>query len=309
MSRNLFGARVAGIFARTIHLLRLGWNAISGLLGRREIILQWGKVRDGVYFPTKREAGFFSQCSTSLADLGSVGVSVTRVVSRRAFREFRTVPGVNSWSAFFRQPVPPLAEPPVLRFDPHKDHHAVYQNLDIARFQPLVQTYFAPSKKVLNRTAALIKKYRLDLTELIAVNIRGTDKHTEIPQPPVERYLTLAREMRATFPTHKVLLVTDQTQYILPFKAEFGADLITFSELPTTRSDASIHSLISRRERESFGVTFFAAVLIISGANGVITHTGNGAFWTALFRGHTRGFVQVRGLKEVHRGAGFGNDV
>ena len=277
------------------------WRALIIWRRRHDIQLKWGRWRSGTYFPQQREAGFFSQCSTSLADLGDIDFAVKRVSSRGAFKEFRTIPGVNSWSQFFLQPTTSQLDASALRFDPHADHHGVYQELDFPLYEPFVRNYFSPSKKIRRRYRALLSKYNLDLEKLIAVNIRGTDKHTEISQAPAEQYLSLAREMRERYPSHKVLLVTDQAQFTVPFFEEFGEQLVIFSELPTTQSNASIHSLLSWYQRQSFGETFLATIWIISQANVVITHTGNGALWTALYRGSARRFLQVRGSDEVYR--------
>jgi hypothetical protein len=279
------------------------WKALKLLRGRHDVQLRWGSWRSGTYIPQKREAGFFSLCTTSLADLGDLNLGVKKVSSRGAFKEFRTIPGVNSWSQFFLQPAIDSLATSALRFDPHADHHGIYQDLDFPRYAPFVRNYFSPSKKVQRRHRALVAKYNLDLGKTIAVNIRGTDKHTEISQAPVERYLSLAREMRERYPFHKVLLVTDQGQFIAPFREEFGKDLVLFSELPTTQSGASIHSLLSWHQRHLFGKTFLATIRIISQADVVITHTGNGAFWTALYRGNANRFIQVRGSDEIYRSA------
>lgn len=223
---------------------------------------------------------------------------VRGVVARRAFHEFRSVPGVNSWSVFFQQPSAVIDQPEANDYLATLHHHDNYGALLFGAFEPFVRHYFSPSTTVLRRVTFFRDKYALNSQKLIAVNIRGTDKHTEVPPAPVERYLELAVRAKNKVRSSRVLLVTDQAQFIEPFRTEFGDQLVVLDELPTTTTNDSIHPSLKVRDRQRFGVNFLSAIRIIAGAKSVITHTGNGAFWTALFRGHTTGLVQLRGSEQ-----------
>ena len=260
--------------------------------------LTWGVVSRGIYKPVKRHAGIFSLCSTSLEDLATTKNAIWHVSARRAFHEFRTVPGRNSWSVYFQQPNGRATQPEPDPYVERQHHHDEYRALKFDSFEPFVRHYFSPSKAVRKRVRYFRDKYSLDGERLIAVNIRGTDKYTEVPPAPVEHYLELAVRAQSVNSSSRVLLVTDQTQFMEPFRAEFGNRLVVFGELPTTTSNESIHPALKVRERQRFGLDFMAAIRIIASAKTVITHTGNGAFWTALFRGNTSGLVQLHGSNQ-----------
>lgn len=264
--------------------------------------LRWGTVRKGSYWPTYRDAGFFSICSTTLGDLGSLEDPVSRIFANKVFRQYRALPRLNSWSLFFRQPSRTTGDitsaPYVSTFVKQNLHHGEYYSLDLASFAPFVDRYFTPSKSVERKKRRFLRTYRIDPRDLIAVNIRGTDKWKEIPPASVERYLQLAERALSDSPTSRILLVTDQHQFLAPFVARFEDRLIVIRELPTTSLlDRPLHHALRFSARKDFGVNFLAAVLIVASARVVITHTGNTAFWTTLFRGNTIGLVQLRGAE------------
>jgi len=271
----------------------------QGLAGQI-LRLRWGTVRRKSYRPTPRDAGFFSLCSSSLADLAQLERQIRRIVANRAFRRFRALPGGNTWSLFFQQPentgfglgrldyVATLVKKGL--------YHTNYSTLDFFAFAPFVRTYFTPSTKVQNKTKEFEKRYGLSPWNLIAVNIRGTDKWKEIPAADVDRYIQLAENAASEAPHAKILLVTDQHQFLSLFEARFADRLVVIRELPTTsRIDGPIHNALTLWQRRDFGVNFLAVVLLMASSRIVITHTGNTAFWTVLFRGHTNGLVQLRG--------------
>ena len=266
--------------------------------------LQFGRFSNGVYFPKGRDAGFFSLCSTSLLDLSQISSDVHEIKSRRLFRDYSSTSLISSdpWSVFFKQPK-------TGEFDLPKDrspftelhHHSVYREVNLASYGPFINRYFSPSDRVLDRYGHFIQSYGLDLSNTIAVNIRGTDKHTEVEPPPISTYLRLAEEALSEQPSSKILLVTDQQQYLDVFLRKFKSSLLSLDELPTTFSDVVIHKLLKKNQREDFGINFLATVLLISQSGKVITHTGNGALWTSLFRGRTKGLTQLSG-KDVYTG-------
>lgn len=255
----------------------------------------WGLIRGSSYYPRKRHAGFFSQCTTSLADLANVTDPVKKIIARKAFAEYRSVPTVNSWSIFFRQPTGQIIQPPATHYSSPSVVHEQYSSLDFGEILPFVHHYFLPSGRVQKRINSLRSRYGLLENNFIAVNIRGTDKHTEVPPAPIETYLIAAEEALRQTKSGRVLLVTDQTQFVSRFQGEFGTRLITVKELPTTSSDGVIHESLKRGQRQKFGINFLATILIVASAPKVVTHTGNGAFWTALFRGGCANLVQLRG--------------
>lgn len=271
------------------------FNRLQGDLVSRELETSWGVIRGSSYYPRKRHAGFFSQSTTSLIDLANTAVPIQKIIARRAFAEYRSFPGINSWSIFFRQPSTQLFQPLATRYQSPMVVHEIYSSLDLREILPFVDHYFRPSVRVEKRIEILRSRYDLSANSFVAVNIRGTDKQTELPLAPIESYLIAAENALRKSRQAKLLLVTDQTQFVSRFIGEFGERLITIRELPTTTSDEAIHAGLKQHQRQTFGLNFLATILIIASASKVVTHTGNGAFWTTLFRKGCANLVQLRG--------------
>lgn len=263
--------------------------------------LKYGSFFNGVYFPENRNAGFFSLCSTSLLDLCSIVEPVTRIESQKLFKEFGHRKHSDLWSVYFNQP-DGIFEGSTYFSErlTHLHHHEVYRDSPLAEFQPFLKQYFSPSDRVLEQMRFFLDKYSIDPSRTIAVNLRGTDKGIEVPTPPLQNYLNLAGEQLSKNPTFQILAVSDQQQYLSAFLSEFGSRVTIINELPTTTSKRVIHKKFWMRDRQNFGINFNATVLIMAAASKVITHTGNGAFWTALYRGSTVDLVQLRGSEIMH---------
>jgi hypothetical protein len=115
----------------------------------------------------------------------------------------------------------------------------------------------------------------------------------------LRHYLNLAGEELARNPGFRILAMSDQRQYLDTFRAEFGSDVSIFKELPTTTNNIVLHKQLSEGDKAMFGMNLLASVLILASARSLITHTGNLAFWTALYRGTSDGLVQLRGSEII----------
>lgn len=144
------------------------------------------------------------------------------------------------------------------------------------------------------RIGALKSQYRLDMSKIIAVCFRCTDKGTEVRQAPVGKYLTVVRRLVRRYPDHRVLLQTDDSRAKNIFLAAFGEKLIAIEEIPTTYGSTVMHESIEASERENFGLNLLAVVKILAEAHSVVTYTGNMGYWIALFRGGAKRLVQLR---------------
>ena len=262
--------------------------------------LRYGIERGGIYRPVRRTAGFFSQCTTILADLASLPTPARKIVARGALEAYRVLPGANSWNKFFSKPS--RSDPMTERSGEVADmvtpavQYSQYRALDFDFFSPLVEQYFQPSAEVVNRMRDFVTRYRIVPNELIAVNIRGTDKWKEVSAPRLQNFVKWGKEALRKHPNAKLLLVTDDSRLAEQFETAFVERVLRISELPmSSRTNSPIHRGLARSKREKFAVDFLAAVHIMSSAKILITHTGNVAFWTVLFRGHSKGLVQIHG--------------
>lgn len=118
-----------------------------------------------------------------------------------------------------------------------------------------------------------------------------------MPPIPVEDYLLEAEDLLAQNPGMRVLVQTDQKQVRDHLLEALGAKAFALDELPVTEGNTAIH-LCLEHGKQAFADHLLAVNLIMAKSQWVITHTGNVAFWTVLFRGHSDRVVQMGALAE-----------
>lgn len=258
----------------------------------------YAHLKDGTLHIT-HDAGFFSICSTALFEIAQCSREVEQIDASNSFKLFKS-PSTsrNPWPLFFENPKP-ISEQQSSRISKSRlalrlPHHAEYWLVDFKSAGPLVNNFFEPSRLVEARIADFKSQYSLDMSKIIAVWFRGTDKSTEVRQDAVGAYLTVVGRLVRRNPDHRVLLQTDDSNAKDPFLTAFGERLITIGEMPTTAGKTGMHEILESSERENFGVNLLAVVRIVAEAQHVVTYTGNIGYWIALFRGGTKRLVQLR---------------
>ena len=244
------------------------------------------------------DAGFFSICSTALYEIAKASSEIQAVDASSTFRAFKESPTKNLWPDIFVSPGP-VDQSQSLQISRSRaahrlPHHSIYRFINFRATNALVQNFFAPSKRITAQLDRLTADYSLDASTLIAVCYRGTDKATEVRQNPLAKYLKVTRDLALRYPSHRILLQTDDSNARELFAKEFGQQVTWFAELPTTTSATVMHKLVAVAEREEFAANLVAATILLSRAAHVVTYTGNLGYWIALYRGHTKGLIQLR---------------
>lgn len=244
-------------------------------------------------FYLNHDGGFFSNCSVTLFEIAQAKQMTTRVDASNSFSWLKTSVTEDVWGKFFTLPI--LRQPSSYGYwGETLLHHNRYSMLNFRIIEPLLNAYFHPSDLVVSRQSDLINNYEIDLSKLLTVNYRGTDKAQEITPTPVEKWIALTKtKLSRLNPATRVLIQTDQKQVRDQFIEEFKGRAFFFEELPVTVSTTVIHETLDIDKRENFAIDFFAATLVVANSHSVITHTGNVAFWTALFRGNTFELIQI----------------
>ena len=277
-----------------------GINALE-LLVNRLIGYRTGRSfaqRIGGTLRLTHDAGFFSICSTALYEIAKASCEIQAVDASSTFRAFKKSPTKDLWPDIFAPPgVVDQAQSFQIarsRVAHRLPHHSLYRFIDFTTTNALVRTFFAPSQRITTRMERLATDYSLDPSKLIAVWCRRTDKATEVRQNTLTKYLKVTRKLARKYPTHQILLQTDDSHAQELFAKEFGQRVTWFAELPTTASATVMHKLVAVAEREDFGANLVAATILLSRAAHVVTYTGNIGYWIALYRGHTKGLIQLR---------------
>ena len=169
---------------------------------------------------------------------------------------------------------------------------AKYENLNFALLNSFVDIYFQPSSKVFKLCDEILAFCGLDLNKTIGIHYRGTDKSTEIELKSLNDFLVKCDELLLLDPDCKIFCLSDQTQILNELKIKYGDSFVTFENLPTTSGDRGLHYTLTQN-RKDFAFDFLCCIIILSRCKFVITHTGNGALWTALFRRSTTNFYQI----------------
>lgn len=269
------------------------YHKLSEITHRNYEAETFGTYDEQGIFYLHHDAGFFSNCSVTLFEIARAKQLTTRVDVSNSFSWYKSSTTDDVWGKFFTSSI---LKPPSSYGYWGKTllHHNRYSMLNFQVIEPLLTSYFHPSDLVLSRQIELIKKYEIDLSKILTVNYRGTDKVKEVSSTPVEDWISLTKYKLATLhPTTRVLIQTDQKQVRDQFMEEFKGRVLCFEELPVTLGTKVIHEILEINKRESFAIDFFAATLIAANSHSVITHTGDVAFWTVLFRGNTFEVVQI----------------
>lgn len=265
------------------------------IFGPEQKLGLWGSVTDNGLLRLNHDSGFFSNCSVALRELARSPVPVVGIDARRVFKFYSSGLLPARWKHFF-SPVIPTAVANYGEWETELVHHEHYEELDISRVTPLIHCYFRPSQKVVRILRKLVKKYEIDLSKTIAVHYRGTDKAIEVTPIPVADWFSVIDSELADAPPHvRLLIQTDDFEFRQAAISRYGDRVFFFSEIPVTDEFIAVHHLIKPWNRRTFGRTVLAATILVANCSRVITHTGNGGLWAAIYRGSTNGLTQMYG--------------
>jgi hypothetical protein len=250
---------------------------------------------------TIHNAGFFSNCTIRLMDIVAYvyenGHLPDEVDSWEQFVHYKSYPGQNLIPYYFdenqEKTLKISPKPFKLEYDCMSIQFGDYKNLPFDKVYEIIEKYFTPSISVDLIRNTMREKYKLNHNEYCAVFYRGNDKYREMELSPYQLYIDKAKEVKAKNPKIKFLVQPDEREFLEVFMAEFP-DSIYFEETPMlSKMDSAMFFELPQHERAVYGAKFFAAVLLLSECKEVITHSGNGALWLALYRGNAKGIHQI----------------
>ena len=112
-----------------------------------------------------------------------------------------------------------------------------------------------------------------------------------------EEFKNKARIIQNQNPEIKFLVLTDEKEFLDQFTNDFN-NVIFFEEVPriTKRMKNTVESLLDSRLKDI--LWFVSAIYIVSQTKYIISTSGNGEFWTILFRKNADNFYQYLNPKE-----------
>lgn len=244
--------------------------------------------------------GFFSCLSVILYELLHRKGEVSEINNKHSFWSYKNRHGENNWFLFFKKfethnLTTQLLELKSTFYTPDLVNERNYlRNIDLKLFLPCIEKYFSPSNLVFKRVNFLKNNYNIDVENTIAVHYRGTDKFHEVLPTPIELYINKIERLLQSNKNLKILFQSDERKITDLVTSYFGDKCFYFEELPQSNSLSALHvNPDVDFNKFKYGVYYFASILIISQCKYVLTHVGNGAFWTALYRGNLQGFTQL----------------
>ncbi len=243
------------------------------------------------------DAGFFSNCSTtleSLVHLQAWGIDPAAPDCNAVYLGYREHGEARDIHAevFAHRPAIALPgrdaipEPFALFYAGH--NHLHYRDRDFATLRPFLERFFMPGPRVRALQERLTAGAGFDPARSVAICWRGTDKHLEVQPADIGEYIALADRLLRDGKADRVLIQTDQSQARDAVAEHFGPRCVFFDELPVSAGDRALHhtdlSAEHGLERVEFARRLVAAMDLVAQAKHVITHTGNVGLWIALFR-------------------------
>lgn len=258
----------------------------------------------------RHNSGFFSNCSVSLHAIihhfNNRQQLPTSVDFSRTFRNFAE-PGAslaNVYEEYF-DPDPGLTFPfrELIDFPLYSLFDYRKEQFDLVA--PLMKKYFTPSAAALAKGSRLRARYRLQTDNLLTICYRGTDKFHDTTLGSYDTFLDRAAEILSREPDLRVLVQTDQSQFLDRACERLGR-VMAFEELPRTESNTVMHDIIDRG-KVAWAQTFLGAIHLIADSRHLVLHTGNVARWICLYRGHTERVLQYYQPKGATAGEWLGD--
>lgn len=177
-----------------------------------------------------------------------------------------------------------------------ESHHGIYSSLDFEATSPLIRKFFTPSYLVKTLVKLQRDRYLGQDSGLVTLglHVRDTDKSLEIAPTPLESYLEACDRILTSNRNVAFLAMTDSFPISTAIKEAFGHRVQVLRDLRMSADGRGSHKAIPKVERIGEATRFLASIVLMSKLDHVVTHTGNGAMWTALFRGSTSGLTQFR---------------
>lgn len=166
---------------------------------------------------------------------------------------------------------------------------------DFPKLNPLLQKYFTPSEKVIERVNQLKTKYNIDTNNVIGMYFRGTDKKSETKIASFETFYQKLLEISNQNPSKKIVLQTDTAQFLdfIVKEKQFERNkIIIIEENQVSYSDAGIHNEKTPQQNYQEMFYLFATFLLISKSSHLICSSGNCSFFMMLYRGHSNNVYQ-----------------
>ena len=172
------------------------------------------------------------------------------------------------------------------RFDAHDSYHDLFSTQPGREWiQSYFDAYMVPAPRLRERINFFIDKYSIKSKKTVVVCYRGTDKHVEVRQDPLDYYCSCVSRLIDSLKAEQLIVQTDQLQVRGYICEKFGLDFSVFiEELPCTTGSVVMHLQNEvPLDKDSWAIDLIAMVYALSNAMGIVTHSGNIGFFMSMF--------------------------
>lgn len=189
----------------------------------------------------------------------------------------------------------PCVIPDIAKHDCMSIQFDDYSKIDFENITPILNKWFDLGDMVKNKKEQLKEKYNLN--EYIGVFYRGNDKRIEMELPTYDNFINKIKEIRAIEPNLPIYTLPDECSFLKELKNNFD-NVIAFEETPCIdKPDSCMMFEMPINKRSEYGAIYNASVSLMSESKYLITHSGNGGLWAALYRGNSNNLYQIHNNK------------
>jgi hypothetical protein len=168
-----------------------------------------------------------------------------------------------------------------------------YQKLNFDSLKPFIKKYFSPSDNLLNMISEFENKYNINYENTCAIRYRGNDKYLETVQPSYKEIIEKAKLIKEKNNNICFLVQTDELDFLLEFFKAYPENTIHIKEIPiTSKMKLSMQYIIKQGEKYKSTITYISSMFILSKCKYIITTSGNGELWIALYKGNANNIYQ-----------------
>jgi hypothetical protein len=254
-------------------------------------------------------AGFFSTCTVTLNQIimkYNEECEFPDISTASLMEWYKEDESINSdiWCEFFKSPGSVITEVgKTILFTDFMEYEdgdftylgqfSPYKRINYKEILPIINSYFDPSERVLEKMNSFLSKYEINTEETIGVYYRGNDKLMEANPPSYEEYIDKIGILLKENPKYKILIQTDEKEF-LDHVMSIYPDSIFIPELPVINKsyEWQVVWTIEDGGRTNFGVEFMAISLILSRCSKLILNSCNVSMWVCLYRGNAEGVSQ-----------------
>jgi hypothetical protein len=254
------------------------------------------KEKENRLLKVTHNAGFFSCCTIRLMEIinfHNKNNKLPIVDSSEQWYYYKDFEEIDITRKFFEnKDLPHYVKPEILTSSDDENQFSDFSLINYSYVTNLLDTYFSPTKDIINFKNFLIEKYGIDINKTISICYRGNDKSRETILPSYEEMLSKIVELKNKYPDHKLLIQTDELEFLDFILNKYPNSIVIDETKKINKSNTAIQHIIPKGERVENAQKFLSVMLLISETSKIILNSGNVGMWICLYRGNNNGVFQ-----------------